>query len=254
MDLTGASLTGANLTWADLINAKLIGANLTKADLSNAELIGADLRGAALSGAVLSGADLSGVDLKDATYDVSTIWPEGFVPPEQEPDLEEEQGLALKIGAMRDQTVRAFDQGQTAYWLIVGAITATNGQIEEDLKGVTDLRDKIRTQQDTIEELKEALEAEKSSSAQMRAYIEALRGRLETGIADLKTARESTFSGTILDAAAKGFGYTLGVAGAGAVIALAGNTDLYLAAVSDLLDVFKVEIEPSPIPDDLWKA
>lgn len=101
-DLHGASFTyrelrGANLKGADLTETSLQGCDLRASDLSDARLdrtvfFYADLRGANLSNAKvkasmfqqarLEGADLSGVDLSDsdlrATYDDSTIWPNGF--------------------------------------------------------------------------------------------------------------------------------------------------------------------------------
>ena len=90
-DLAAAQLQRAELIGANLRAAELLGARLADADLRAADLRGADLRGANLRGADLEGADLRGTDLRSAdlrevnllgtNHDVSTQWPDGFVPP-----------------------------------------------------------------------------------------------------------------------------------------------------------------------------
>ena len=90
--LEGANLSGANLSDAVLFHtylskANLSKANLRRADLYDALLMDADLSGADLSGAVLNSADLTGAILEGtvltgARYSKTTIWPVGFVPPE----------------------------------------------------------------------------------------------------------------------------------------------------------------------------
>ncbi|TYQ00853.1 UNVERIFIED_ORG: pentapeptide repeat protein [Nocardia globerula] len=74
-DLTLAELADADLTLAYLAHSKLIGADLSGADLTDADLTDANLTGANLTGANLTGAKLR------ITYDLSTQWPEDFVPP-----------------------------------------------------------------------------------------------------------------------------------------------------------------------------
>ena len=95
MDLGWADLSRVDLPGADLSHCSLFQANFTDADLLEADLSGTDLRGAILrrvnlTGALLVGADLTGADLTGAnlaaiTYDSSTRWPDGFVPPESLP-------------------------------------------------------------------------------------------------------------------------------------------------------------------------
>ena len=79
-DLCRARLIGANLQNADLSKADLMGANLCRANLSGANLSGARLIFSYLMGADLSGANLWEADLKEAKYDQTTIWPDGFDP------------------------------------------------------------------------------------------------------------------------------------------------------------------------------
>lgn len=71
-------LRGAHLFWADLRGAYLRRADLRWADLRGAYLTGADLRWADLRWANLSGADLFGV-----IWDETTVWPDGFTPPNE---------------------------------------------------------------------------------------------------------------------------------------------------------------------------
>lgn len=79
-DLSRARLIGTNLSGADLSKADLIGANLCRANLSGANLSEARLIFSYLMGADLSGANLNKADLKEAKYDQSTKWPDGFDP------------------------------------------------------------------------------------------------------------------------------------------------------------------------------
>ncbi len=93
-ELRGADFGGANLARARLQGCDLRAANFAGADLTGAKFPFADLRGANLrtatlestsfSQARLEGADFTGSDLSRAevraTYDDSTIWPEGFDP------------------------------------------------------------------------------------------------------------------------------------------------------------------------------
>jgi hypothetical protein len=81
-NLQRAALWGANLQDARLGNAKLQRADLQKANLQgadfwNAYFANADLRGAKLEGANLRWADLQGAQLTAATFDQSTILPNG---------------------------------------------------------------------------------------------------------------------------------------------------------------------------------
>ena len=89
VDLYGASLSGADLSRANLSSANLSRANLSRANLSRANLSRANLSSANLSsvdlyGANLSSANLSGASLSGAKWDEYTIWPAGFVPPEED--------------------------------------------------------------------------------------------------------------------------------------------------------------------------
>jgi uncharacterized protein YjbI with pentapeptide repeats len=123
--LSGAKLSGASLSFVTFDNADLRGAELSNADVYQAHLVNADLREAKLSGAKLhdsdltgvnfSGADLRGADLTGSVLesntwkstvtgqifskggeistevtlvtcaDATTIWPQGFTPPETKP-------------------------------------------------------------------------------------------------------------------------------------------------------------------------
>ncbi len=93
--LLHATLTNARMSGADLGRARLIGANLSGADLSKADLMGANLCRANLKGVNLSearlifsflmgtnlgGANLNNTDLREAKYDETTVWPDGFDP------------------------------------------------------------------------------------------------------------------------------------------------------------------------------
>ena len=83
--LQRAELVGASLEGSELLSAHLAGADLRAADLRRADLRGANLRGADLEGADLRGTDLRSADLREVNllgtnHDVSTQWPEGFVP------------------------------------------------------------------------------------------------------------------------------------------------------------------------------
>ena len=90
-NLQEADLRGTDLRSADLRDVNLQGANLQEADLRGTDLRSADLRDVNLQGANLQEADLRGTDLRGAdlrdvnwfgtSHDVSTQWPEGFVPP-----------------------------------------------------------------------------------------------------------------------------------------------------------------------------
>ena len=86
----GTNLVGADLMGANLTGANLTGANLTEADLARANLAGADLVGANLERAFLEGAELTGSELWDATYNNETVWPEGFAPPPQAINVDEQ--------------------------------------------------------------------------------------------------------------------------------------------------------------------
>lgn len=81
--LEKANLKGAHLEETDLVRthlnvAHLVGAHLVGANLMAAHLEEAYLTGAHLEGAYLMWAHLKGTHLEGATYDVNTIWPEGF--------------------------------------------------------------------------------------------------------------------------------------------------------------------------------
>jgi uncharacterized protein YjbI with pentapeptide repeats len=80
-DLTDANLTGADLRGNNFNGASLVNANLSGAWLQDAALNDADLTSADLNGTDLSGAHLIDTVLRNATYDASTRWPVGFVPP-----------------------------------------------------------------------------------------------------------------------------------------------------------------------------
>lgn len=71
-NLQGAQLWESNLQEAVLDHANLSGANLRKTNLKGALLIHADLRGAQLTGA-----NLEGARLVNATFDRTTILPDG---------------------------------------------------------------------------------------------------------------------------------------------------------------------------------
>jgi Pentapeptide repeats (8 copies) len=83
-NLEGASLAGANLNGATLADAILRATNLRSADLRGADLSRADLDGAILLGADLTSAKLSDANLRGVIADDSTIWPRGFMPPDED--------------------------------------------------------------------------------------------------------------------------------------------------------------------------
>ncbi|WP_235006753.1 pentapeptide repeat-containing protein [Calothrix rhizosoleniae] len=93
LDLGGVELQTANLSQASLIGVNFSGANLSEVNFSGTDLRGvnfsaANLQGANLQGAYLSranlrqanltGANLDGAKLQVASYDLQTIWPEGY--------------------------------------------------------------------------------------------------------------------------------------------------------------------------------
>jgi hypothetical protein len=81
-NLDGVSLVGAKLTGATLLDASFRGANLTNADLRSANLTAARLDGAILRGANLTGATLDDACLTGVITDHTTVWPDGFSPPD----------------------------------------------------------------------------------------------------------------------------------------------------------------------------
>jgi uncharacterized protein YjbI with pentapeptide repeats len=118
--LNGTNLQGVNLKEAELMLATLVNADLRAADLESAGLVETNLSGTNLSGAnlsraylqkanlrsykritsefeadskrgksevvvfqSLSGATLSGANFNETQYDDDTVWPEGFLPPQE---------------------------------------------------------------------------------------------------------------------------------------------------------------------------
>ncbi len=79
-NLSEANLTRAHLEWAFMVTANLMGASLVGAQLVGSELRGANLAYTNLSGANLQDTSLTWSRLRDATYDETTLWPEGFDP------------------------------------------------------------------------------------------------------------------------------------------------------------------------------
>jgi hypothetical protein len=80
-NLQAAMLTDANVSGANLSTANLQGAFLSGSNFANARLFKADLRTTALYRADLREAvELIEADLRDAGYDHTTTWPDGFVP------------------------------------------------------------------------------------------------------------------------------------------------------------------------------
>jgi uncharacterized protein YjbI with pentapeptide repeats len=73
-----SNLKGANLSGFPLNGADLTGADLTKANLENTNLSYVALNRSNLRGTNLKGAVLNGTKLKDAEYDNSTEWPQGY--------------------------------------------------------------------------------------------------------------------------------------------------------------------------------
>ena len=95
VDLSGASMMDAYLSWADLTGAILVGTDLSYGDLTGANFTDANLENALLMDTTsmlvnFTRANLVGVDLRNAyllsavftgaTYDRSTMWPDGFDP------------------------------------------------------------------------------------------------------------------------------------------------------------------------------
>jgi len=86
IDFTGANFTGVSLTNSVLSRSTLMNTDFTAASLKDALLDAVDLSGAILSGTDLRGADLSGATfsntiVRSITYDGTTKWPAGYVPP-----------------------------------------------------------------------------------------------------------------------------------------------------------------------------
>ncbi len=79
-NLSEANLTRAHLEWAFMGTANLMGASLVGAQLVGCELRGANLAYTDLCGANLQDTRLTWSRLRDATYDETTQWPEGFDP------------------------------------------------------------------------------------------------------------------------------------------------------------------------------
>ena len=82
VNLAGADLRQANLTRACLQRAGLQSADLRRTLLAGSDLRDADMRGARLQGADFSCAQLYNADLREALYDNTTVWPDGFDPRE----------------------------------------------------------------------------------------------------------------------------------------------------------------------------
>ncbi len=76
-DATGAKFAGADLRDADLRSCVLTSADLSDSNLTNANLEGCDLQNAKLARARLTNAHL-----EEIRYSRSTVWPEGFTPPD----------------------------------------------------------------------------------------------------------------------------------------------------------------------------
>jgi len=88
--LGAANLWGADLTGANLVRARLKEAYLKKVDLGGANLEDADLGGADLTGANLKDANLAGANLDGSKYDADTVWPEGFTPPPEAINIDDQ--------------------------------------------------------------------------------------------------------------------------------------------------------------------
>ncbi|QDU94797.1 pentapeptide repeat-containing protein [Lignipirellula cremea] len=73
-----SNFTGANLAKADFMECPL-----TSADFTNANLTGSDFVHAKLRGVNFTGATLKSVIFDDALFDHTTVFPEGFVIPEE---------------------------------------------------------------------------------------------------------------------------------------------------------------------------
>lgn len=81
-DLQRADLEYADLRGADLRRVNFQSAKLASASLEEAYLMAINLREANLAGTSFREAHLRGADLRKARWDNETVWPEGFIPPE----------------------------------------------------------------------------------------------------------------------------------------------------------------------------
>jgi uncharacterized protein YjbI with pentapeptide repeats len=83
-NLSEANLSGTNLSWASLAGADLRGAKLSKTSLKPGEYLKPDVGlkpGAIVPGDTPMGDALTqGIYIKEAKYDTSTEWPDGFDP------------------------------------------------------------------------------------------------------------------------------------------------------------------------------
>jgi len=80
-NLQGCNLKSANLNGADLTEVNLWEADLRDADLRNTRMINTDLQKSRLEGADLRNATIVDCNVQ-ATYSLTTLWPEGFDPAE----------------------------------------------------------------------------------------------------------------------------------------------------------------------------
>ena len=84
-DFSNAMLTNANMRGANLQGVHFSHADLRNVDFRSANLLNANLDGANLSGANLNNAKILKSQLTNSRWNGSTIFPDGFVPPEMTP-------------------------------------------------------------------------------------------------------------------------------------------------------------------------
>lgn len=84
-DFSNAVLTNANMRGANLQGVHFSHADLRNVDFRSANLLSANLDGANLSGANLNNAKILKSQLTNSRWNGSTIFPDGFVPPEMTP-------------------------------------------------------------------------------------------------------------------------------------------------------------------------
>jgi hypothetical protein len=74
------NMTGANFSSTSWSSSEILNSNLTGANFQNCTMSGVSLNGSTLTGANFGGCSFTDVTVGSATYDASTVFPEGFTP------------------------------------------------------------------------------------------------------------------------------------------------------------------------------
>ncbi|SDL53868.1 Uncharacterized protein YjbI, contains pentapeptide repeats [Arthrobacter sp. ok362] len=93
-------LAGVSMSDAELSRATVYGTDFRRSNLRGADLFWTTLRFVNLSGADLSGSNVDTALLENICYDASTIWPENFNPPPNDPAA---CGVPFSLDRMSDR-------------------------------------------------------------------------------------------------------------------------------------------------------